>query len=107
MSHRHIDPSEELPDKIGIEPGIIAHETLPPEVEFAVSTRRMRLSPLDFLIHGYTSGCPGCIHLRRKSLQSKSHSEARRLRMENCLGATSEGRATKERQAGRIKDPMN
>ena len=95
-----------LPDKIGIEPGIIAHDMLPPEVEVAVSTRRMRLSPLDFLIHGYTASCPGCIDLRRKSLQSRSHSEACRLCMENCLGATSEGSARKECEAGRREEEL-
>ena len=103
---QYVDPSEELPDKIGIEPGIIAHDTLPPEVEVAVNTRRMRLSPSDFLTHGYTAGCPGCINLRRKSPQSKNHSEACRLRMESCLGATYEGRARKECEAGRKDEEL-
>ena len=79
---------------------------LPSEVEVAVNTRRMRLSPSDFLIHGYTAGCPGCINLRRRSSQSKSHSEACRLCMDNCLGATSAGRARKDREAGRKDEEL-
>ena len=55
----NIDHSEELPDKIGIKPGIIGHDMLPLVVEVSVSKRQMRLSPSDFLIHSYTAGCPG------------------------------------------------
>ena len=43
QAEQYIDPSEELPDKIGIEPGIVAHGVLPPEVEVALHTRRVRL----------------------------------------------------------------
>ena len=90
---KYVDPSEKLPDQVIIEPGVIAHDVLPPDVETYTAVRRMRLSPGDFLVHGYTAGCAGCIALRRKTGQSKNHSEERRLRMEQCLTATAEGRS--------------
>ena len=101
---KYIDPSEQLPDQVVIEPGIVAHDMLPPEVETQTAVRRVRLSPNYFLAHGYTAGCPGCIALRRKTGQSKNHSEECRLRMEHCLAATSEGRIRKEREANRREE---
>ena len=79
---------------------------LPPDVETQTAVRRMRLAPSDFLVHGYTAGCPGCVALRRKTGQSKKHSEECRLRMEQCLAATSEGRSRKEREARRREDEL-
>ena len=89
-----------------IEPGVIAHDVLPPDVETQTAVRRMRLAPSDFLVHGYTAGCPGCVALRRKTGQSKNHSEACRLRMKQCLTGTSEGRSRKEREAGRREEEL-
>ena len=103
---KYIDPTAQNPDGILIEPGVIAHDVLPPDVEVATGTRRMRLAPSDFLLHGYTAGCPGCIALRRKALQSRNHSEPCRLRMQECLGATADGRARKEREATRKEDEL-
>ena len=76
---KYVDPSEQLPDQVLVEPGVVAHDILPPDVETQTSVRRMRLSPGDFLMHGYTAGCLGCIALRRKTGQSKNHSEECRL----------------------------
>ena len=56
---KYIDPSEQLPDQVLIEPGVIAHDLLPPDVETQTAVRRMRLAPGDFIVHGYTAGCPG------------------------------------------------
>ena len=102
----YVDPSEQLPDRVIIEPGVIAHGELPPDVETYTAVRRMRLSPGDFIVHGYTAGCAGCIALRRKTGQSKNYSEECRLRMEQCLTATSEGRSRKEREAGRREEEL-
>ena len=55
-----IDPSEQLPDRVIVKLGIVAHDILPPDVEAQTAVRRMRLAPSDFLVHGYTAGCPGC-----------------------------------------------
>ena len=66
----------------------------------------MRLAPGEFLVHGYTAGCPGCIALRRKIGQSKNHSEECRLGMEHSLAAMSEGRSRKEREAARREDEL-
>ena len=77
---KYIDPSEQLPDQVIVEPGVIAHDMLTLDVETQTAVRRMRLAPRDFLVHGYTAGCPGCIALRRKTDQSKNHSEECRLR---------------------------
>ena len=76
-----VDPTEQLPDTIVIEPGIVAHDVLPPEVETVTTARRMRLTPSDFLTHGYTARCPGRINLRRMSEKSRNDSEACRLRI--------------------------
>ena len=57
-------------------------------------------------MHGYTAGCAGCIALRRKTGQSKNHTEECRLRMEQCLTATAEGRSRKEREAGRREEEL-
>ena len=61
---KYIDPSEQLPDQVTVEPGVLAHDILPPDVETQTAVRRMRLSPGDFLVHWYTARCPGCIALR-------------------------------------------
>ena len=103
---KYVDPSEQLPDQVVIEPGVIAHGELPPDVETHTSVRRMRLSPGDFIVHGYTAGCAGCTALRRKTGQNKNHSEECRLRMEQCLTATAEGRGRKEREAARREDEL-
>ena len=87
-----------------IEPDIIAHDFLPPEVETITTARRMRLTPGDVLAHGYTAGWPGCTNLRRKSEKSRNHSEACRLRIEGCLDMALEGRAKREREAARRED---
>ena len=43
---------EQLPDQVLIEPGVIAHDVFPPDVETYTAARRMRLSPGDFIVHG-------------------------------------------------------
>ena len=89
-----------------MEPGVIAHDLLPPDVVTQTTVRRMRLAPSDFLVHGYTAGCPSGIALCRKTGQSKNHSEECRLRMEQCLAATPEGRSRKEREADRREEEL-
>ena len=103
---QYIDPSEKLPTKFAIEPGVIAHDQLPPQPEVTQTRRRMRLSPKDFLVHSYTAGCPGCDALRRKTGDSRNHTEACRLRMEAALAATAEGRERKERETTRREDEL-
>ena len=41
---QYVDPSQTMPDKIAIEPGVIAHDAH--DVEVPMGTRRMRLPPL-------------------------------------------------------------
>ena len=103
-SEQYIEPSEQFPYRVQIETGIVAHDELPPEVGTSTPRRRMRLAPSDFLIHGYTAGCAGCVDLRRKMGLSKNHSESCRLRMEECLAATAEGRSRKERESARREE---
>ena len=69
---KYFDPSEQLPDLVIVEPGVVAHDILLPDVETQTTVRRMRLSPSDCLVHGYTAGCPGFIALHRKIGQSKN-----------------------------------
>ena len=66
----------------------------------------MRLAPSDFLIHGYTAGCAGCVNLRRKTGLGKNHSETCRLRMEECLAATAAGRSRKELESARREEKL-
>ena len=70
---QYIDPSERFPDKLQFEAGVAGHDELPPKVDTSTSRRRTRLAPSEFLIHGYTAGCAGCINLRRKTGLSKNH----------------------------------
>ena len=49
---KNVDPLEQLPDQVIIEPGVIAHDLLPLDVETQTAVRRIRLAPGDFLVHG-------------------------------------------------------
>ena len=60
---QYIDPSEQLPERIIHAPSAVVHDGLPEMPEVVVRSRRMRLGPQDFKTHGYTGGCPGCVHL--------------------------------------------
>ena len=42
---QYIDPSEQFPDRVQIQTGVIAHDELPPEVDTSTSRRRMRPAP--------------------------------------------------------------
>ena len=64
-----------------------------------VIPRRMYLKPADFLKHGYTDGCPGCIMLRDGSTQKRNHTEACRARVEELIiGDAEDGRAAKVKE---------
>ena len=88
------------------EAGGVGHDKLPPEFDTSTPRRRMRLAPSDFLIHGYTAGCAGCVNLRRKKGPGKNHSESCRLRMEECLAASAEGSSRKERESARREEEL-
>lgn len=51
--------------------------------EFA--PRRMRLNRNDFDAHGFTAGCPGCIHIQSGLAGSRNHSEECRKRIEEMV----------------------
>ena len=79
---QYIDPSQQNPDRIVADPSVVVHDELPDMPEVPVKTRRMRLTQPDFQTHGYTGGCPGCIHLRRGGEgPSRNHTDACRARL--------------------------
>ena len=104
----YIDPSQVSPDAIAVHvPDAVADPSIVPEnPAVPQGSRRMRLGPEDFERHGYTGGCQGFIHLRRKSPTRRNHSEACRKRVEAEIQKTSEGRARKERESQRKEDEL-
>ena len=52
---------------------------------------RLRLKKEDFLVHGFTEGCPGCQAII-VGTTARGHSEACRSRMESALDKTDDGR---------------
>ena len=48
-----------MPGQVIVEAVVVAHDVLPPDVETQTTVRPMRLSPSDFLVHGYTAGAQG------------------------------------------------
>ena len=58
--------------------------------------RRVRLGKSDFEKHGYTAGCPGCIHYATEGSARAGHNEACRARMEKLMSETEEGAAKLE-----------
>ena len=92
---------------IAIPPGALAlvAEDIP-------SVRRIRLLPSEFVQHGYTAGCPGCVPLQPRGGNSANHIEQCRLIIEEALSHSVEGRARKARElgnskGGRIDSPGN
>ena len=68
------------------EPGVVVidaevrvPEGAPELASEVVNTRRMRLTPGTFKLHGYSAGCPGCVHLQRNTGTSRNRTEACRL----------------------------
>ena len=61
----YIDPSEVAPDAIAVHvpENPVDPKSLPTEPAATQSTRRMTLLPEDFILCGYTGGCPGCVQL--------------------------------------------
>jgi hypothetical protein len=62
----------------------------------------MRLVRRDFLKHGYTGGCPGCIHLQSGLEGSRNHNEACRLRIEGAVANDEEEAARKAQADARL-----
>ena len=58
---------------------------------------RLRLKKEDFLVHGFTEGCPGCQAII-VGTTARGHSEACRSRMESALDKTDDGRQRREKQ---------
>ena len=80
--------------------------SVPPEVEPGPTelgpSRRMMLRPADFATHGFTAGCPGCIHQRAgRQNRGGRHSEKCRERIEAEIIKTPEGQIRKERETAR------
>ena len=58
---------------------------------------RLRLKIEDFLVHGFTEGCPGCQAII-VGTTARGHREACRSRMESALDKTDDGRQRREKQ---------
>ena len=95
---QYVDPQQTLPERIVGAPANVEIGDLPLMPEVTAKTRRMRLLPRDYEKHGYTTGCPGCMHLRRGGADpSRNHSDACQARIEGEMACTSEGRASEDR----------
>ena len=77
-----------------IEPGVIAHDVLPPDVETYTAVRRMRLSPGDFLVHGSLPG-----------VRVASHCAARQVRLSTTLKSAGSvwSNASRQRPRGEVE----
>ena len=64
------------------------------------------MSKEDFITHGYTAGCGGCVALQRNLNTARNHTEVCRARMEAEIEKTREGRERKQRAAERIDDQL-
>ena len=104
---QYVDPLQILPERIVGAPANVEMGDLPLMPEVTAGTRRMRLLPKDYEKHGYTTGCPGCIRLRRGGAgPSRNHSDECRAKLEGELAGTSEGRARKERETARREEEL-
>ena len=105
---QYVDPTQKLPDKTTAQPSAVIHDgDLPPMPDVQVKTRRLRLLPRDFQVHGYTGGCPGCVHIRRGSIgPSRNHTVECRARIEGELDKSAEGRSRKERETARREEEL-
>ena len=68
--------------------------------------RRLRLSRDDFITHGYTAGCGGCVALQLGLGAARNHTELCRARMELEIEKTLDGRERKQRVAERLDDQL-
>ena len=85
--------------------------SVPPEVEpdpiELGPSRRMMLRPADFVTHGFTDGCPGCVAIRAGRGSARRHSEPCRTRIEAEIIKTPEGQIRKDREATRREVEFN
>ncbi len=70
-----------------------------------VAILAMRLFRTDFVEHGYTKGCKGCVAVRRKG-HAQHHTAACRTHMETVLAATPSGVFRLRQHDDRIKFAM-
>ena len=66
----------------------------------------MILKKSDFEQHGYTAGCRGCIKLQRGDGSRAGHNEACRVRMNERISDTVEGRDRKAGEAARVDNEL-
>ena len=72
----YIVPNAENPEAVVIVAGPADVNILPPiPVEFP-RARRLRLGREDFVEHGFTAGCSGCISIQENRGISRNHTEA-------------------------------
>ena len=77
-----------------------------PALAEVLKARRLRLSRDDFVTHGYTAGCGGCVALQRGLGNARNHSEICRDRMEAEIEKTLAGRERKQRAVERLDDQL-
>ena len=101
----YIVPSTEVPSSVVIQDPL-GQPVAPPDAADLPHVRRMRLDKGDFIDHGYTAGCGGCIALQRGLGVSRNHTEQCRSRMEKAVEKSDVGRARKERVEARHEDRL-
>ena len=75
----------------------------PPEAREVVP-RGLRLNKPDFLEHGYTGGCPGCMHQQTGLGTRVGHTPACRRRMEESLMQTPQGKSRVEANRNKLDE---
>ena len=101
----YIEPGAKLPTPyiiLPVPPAIGVPDV--PAVD--IQARRLRLQKRDFLAHGYTGGCAGCIHLQRDLPGSRNHSEACRKRIEDKIMSDEAEASRKHRADARLDDQL-
>ncbi len=63
-----------------------------PPVAREFQPRGLKLNKNDFIEHGYSGGCPGCLHYQTGIGARAGHSAECRRRMEDCLAQTPGGK---------------
>ena len=96
------------PEIVVIPADIPTHVDIPVIAEPAPVARRVRLNPGDFLTHGYSAGCHGCIALQRggEISRSRNHSDSCRACIEAALEMSAEGRMRKQKAEYRKEEQL-
>ena len=76
----------------------------PPSEAREVQPRGLRLNKKDFIEHGFTGGCPGCLHQQTGLGARVGHTPACRRRMEESMMQTPQGKSRVEANRSKLDE---